>query len=162
MPTSGSAPRPPATASGMMDLIGRVTLGEVGMILSWEVTRLARNCSDWYPLLDLCGYRQCLIADRDGVYDPGWPERPPPSGLKGTISEIELHTLRGRLTAGLHSKAGTRRPGADPAGRSDARSCRRRDQGSGPGGAGPDRPGLRHLPGEGSAAQMMRTLRPRA
>jgi DNA invertase Pin-like site-specific DNA recombinase len=54
---------------GMMGLIGRVTLGEVGLILSWEVTRLSRNCSDWYPLLDLCGYRQCLIADRDGVYD---------------------------------------------------------------------------------------------
>src|SRR6476620_12658124 len=56
---------------GFKDLIARVTLGEVGIILSYDVTRLARNCSDWYPLLDLCGYRQCLIADRDGVYDPG-------------------------------------------------------------------------------------------
>ena len=55
---------------GFKDLIARVTLGEVGLILSYEVTRLARNCSDWYPLLDLCGYRQCLIGDRDGVYDP--------------------------------------------------------------------------------------------
>src|SRR3954453_16230130 len=54
---------------GFKDLIARVTLGEVGIILSYEVTRLARNCSDWYPLLDLCGYRQCLIGDRDGVYD---------------------------------------------------------------------------------------------
>jgi hypothetical protein len=44
--------------------------GEVGIILSIEVTRLARNCTDWYPLLDVCGHRQCLIADRDGVYDP--------------------------------------------------------------------------------------------
>jgi len=51
---------------GFKDLIARVTLGEVGLILSSEVTRLARNCSDWYPLLDLCGYRQCLIGDRDG------------------------------------------------------------------------------------------------
>jgi len=90
---------------GMMDLIGRVTLGEIGLILSWEVTRLSRNCSDWYPLLDLCGYRQCLIADRDGVYDPGCQNGRLLLGLKGTISEIELHTLRGRLTAGLHSKA---------------------------------------------------------
>jgi hypothetical protein len=39
-------------------------------VLSSEVTRLTRNCSDWYPLLDLCGYKDCLIADRDGVYDP--------------------------------------------------------------------------------------------
>src|SRR5215210_6204853 len=56
---------------GFRDRIARVTLGEVGLVLSSEVTRLARNCSDWYPLLDLCGYRQCLIGDRDGVYDPG-------------------------------------------------------------------------------------------
>lgn len=69
------------------------------------MTRLARNCSDWYPLVDLCGYRQCLIADRDGVYDPGSTNGRLLLGLKGTISEVELHTLRGRLTAGLRAKA---------------------------------------------------------
>src|ERR1700760_564648 len=90
---------------GFKDLIARVTLGEVGIIFSYEVTRLARNCSDWYPLLDLCGYRQCLIGDRDGVYDPGSANGRLLLGLKGTISEVELHTLRGRLTAGLLSKA---------------------------------------------------------
>src|SRR5512134_248298 len=90
---------------GFKDLIARVTLGEVGIILSSEVTRLTRNCSDWYPLLDLCGHRQCLIADRDGVYDPGTPNGRLLLGLKGTISEMELHTLRGRLTAGLLNKA---------------------------------------------------------
>ncbi len=90
---------------GFKELIARVTLGEVGIILSYDVTRLARNCSDWYPLLDLCGYRQCLIADRDGVYDPGSPNGRLLLGLKGTISEVELHTLRGRLTAGLLNKA---------------------------------------------------------
>jgi DNA invertase Pin-like site-specific DNA recombinase len=90
---------------GFKDLIARVTLGEVGIVLSSEVTRLARNCSDWYPLLDLCGYRECLIADRDGVYDPGSANGRLLLGLKGTISEVELHTLRGRLTAGLLSKA---------------------------------------------------------
>jgi len=90
---------------GFKDLIARVTLGEVGLVLSYEVTRLARNCSDWYPLLDLCGYRQCLIGDRDGVYDPGSANGRLLLGLKGTISEVELHTLRGRLTAGLLSKA---------------------------------------------------------
>jgi DNA invertase Pin-like site-specific DNA recombinase len=66
---------------------------------------LARNCSDWYPLLDVCGHRHCLIADRDGVYDPGTANGRLLLGLKGTISELELHTIRGRLTAGLLAKA---------------------------------------------------------
>src|SRR3712207_5634977 len=96
--------------AGFKDLIARVTLGEVGLILSSQVTRLARNCSDWYPLLDLCGYRECLIADRDGVYDPASANGRLLLGLKGTIAEMELHTLRGRLTAGLQGRAG--RPGA--------------------------------------------------
>ena len=60
-----------ALRSGFKELVGRVGLSEVGLILSIDVTRLARNCSDWYPLLDICGLRECLIADRDGVYDPG-------------------------------------------------------------------------------------------
>ncbi len=90
---------------GFKDLIARVTLGQVGIVLSSEVTRLSRNCSDWYPLLDLCGYRQCLIGDRDGVYDPGSANGRLLLGLKGTISEMELHTIRARLTAGLLNKA---------------------------------------------------------
>jgi DNA invertase Pin-like site-specific DNA recombinase len=90
---------------GFKDLVARVTLGEIGIILSIEVTRLARNYSDWYPLLDVCGHRGCLIADRDGVYDPGTPNGRLLLGLKGTISELELHTIRGRLTAGLLAKA---------------------------------------------------------
>ena len=90
---------------GFKNLVARVTLGEVGIILSIEVTRLARNCSDWYPLLDVCGHRECLIADRDGVYDPGTPNGRLLLGLKGTISELELHTIRSRLTAGLLAKA---------------------------------------------------------
>ena len=57
--------------NGFQDLVTKVTLGQVGIILSSEVTRLSRNCSDWYPLLDVCGYRGCLIADQDGIYDPG-------------------------------------------------------------------------------------------
>ena len=75
------------------------------MILSYDVTRLSRNCSDWYPLLDLCGYKGCLIADRDGVYDPGSANGRLLLGLKGQISELELHTIRARLTAGILSKA---------------------------------------------------------
>lgn len=90
---------------GFKELISQVTLGHVGLILSYEVTRLSRNCSDWYPLLDLCGYRNCLIADRDGVYDPASPNGRLLLGLKGQISEVELHTIRSRLTAGLLNKA---------------------------------------------------------
>lgn len=90
---------------GFKDLVARVSLSEVGLILSIDVTRLARNCTDWYPLLDICGLRDCLIADRDGVYDPGSPNGRLLLGLKGTISELELHTIRSRLTAGLLAKA---------------------------------------------------------
>lgn len=94
-----------AHRSGFQELVGRVGLSEVGMILSVDVTRLARNCSDWYPLLDICALRGCLIADRDGVYDPGSANGRLLLGLKGTISELELHTIRSRLTAGLIAKA---------------------------------------------------------
>jgi DNA invertase Pin-like site-specific DNA recombinase len=94
-----------AQRNGFKELVGRVGLSEVGLILSIDVTRLARNCSDWYPLLDICGLRGCLIADRDGVYDPGSANGRLLLGLKGTISELELHTIRSRLTAGLLAKA---------------------------------------------------------
>ena len=95
-----------AQRSGFKELVGRVGLSEVGLILSIDVTRLARNCSHWYPLLDICGLRGCLIADRDGVYDPGSANGRLLLGLKGTISELELHTIRSRLTTGLLAKAG--------------------------------------------------------
>jgi DNA invertase Pin-like site-specific DNA recombinase len=94
-----------AQRSGFKELVGQVSLNEVGLILSIDVTRLARNCSDWYPLLDICGLRGCLIADRDGVCDPGSANGRLLLGLKGTISELELHTIRSRLTAGLLAKA---------------------------------------------------------
>ena len=79
---------------GFKYLLTQVTLGEVGMILSFDVTRLSRNCSDWYPLLDLCGYRHCLIADRDGVYDPG---------------SINGRLLLGLLCCAQHNKPSNRR-----------------------------------------------------
>ena len=91
--------------TGFKELIAQVTLGQVGIILSSEVQRLSRNCSDWYPLLDLCGYKGCLIADRDGIYDPGSPNGRLLLGLKGQLSELELHTIRARMTAGLLNKA---------------------------------------------------------
>jgi DNA invertase Pin-like site-specific DNA recombinase len=91
--------------AGFQELVTRVTLGQVGLILSVDVTRLSRNCSDWYPLLDICGYRSCLIADRDGIYDPGSANGRLLLGLKGQLSELELHTIRARMTAGLLNKA---------------------------------------------------------
>jgi DNA invertase Pin-like site-specific DNA recombinase len=90
---------------GFQDLIARVTLGQVGIIFSYDVTRLSRNCSDWYQLLDLCGFRRCLIGDRDGIYDPSSINGRLLLGLKGQISELELHTIKARLTAGLFNKA---------------------------------------------------------
>src|SRR6266571_3591668 len=91
--------------TGFQELVAKVTLGQVGIILSVDVTRLSRNCSDWYPLLDVCGYRCCLIADNDGIYDPGTPNGRLLLGLKGQLSELELHTIRARMTAGLLNKA---------------------------------------------------------
>lgn len=91
--------------NGFKDMLSKVALGEVGIIFSFEVTRLSRNCSDWYPLLDICGYSKCLIADNDGVYDPGTPNGRLLLGLKGQLSELELYTIRSRMTAGLLNKA---------------------------------------------------------
>ena len=55
---------------GYQELVAQIALGKVGILLAFDATRLARNCSHWYQLLDLCGLHDCLIADRDGVYDP--------------------------------------------------------------------------------------------
>jgi len=90
---------------GFKEIITQVTLGKVGIILSYDVTRLARNCSDWYPLLDICGYKGCLIADHDGVYDPGCSNGRLLLGLKGQLAEVELNTIRSRLNAGILNKA---------------------------------------------------------
>jgi DNA invertase Pin-like site-specific DNA recombinase len=101
----GQAAAAAQNREGFKEIVSRVTLGEIGIILSSEVTRLSRNCSDWYPLLDICGYRSCLIADRDGVYDPASTNGRLLLGLKDQLSEFELHTIRSRLTAGLLNKA---------------------------------------------------------
>jgi DNA invertase Pin-like site-specific DNA recombinase len=90
---------------GFNAVVAQVTLEQVGLILSYDVTRLSRNCSDWYPLLDLCGYKGCLIADGDGIYDPATVNGRLLLGLKGTLSEWERHTMKARLTAGLIHKA---------------------------------------------------------
>jgi len=90
---------------GFQDLVAKVALGQIGILIAYDATRLARNCSHWYQLLDLCGRTNCLIADRDGVYNPSSINGRLLLGLKGQISELELHTIRARLTAGIQSKA---------------------------------------------------------
>jgi DNA invertase Pin-like site-specific DNA recombinase len=90
---------------GFQYLVAQIALDAVGILLAFDATRLARNCSHWYQLLDLCGHHDCLIADRDGVYDPTSINGRLLLGLKGQISELELHTIRARLTAGILSKA---------------------------------------------------------
>ncbi len=90
---------------GFQELVALVNQELVGIIFAYDMTRLARNCTDWYQLLDLCGYRHCLVGDQDGVYDPATPNGRLILGLKGLISELELHTIRARLTAGLLKKA---------------------------------------------------------
>lgn len=91
--------------AGFQELVALVNQEQVGIIFAYDVTRLARNCTDWYQLLDLCGWRRCLVGDQDGIYDPATPNGRLILGLKGLISELELHTLRARLTAGLLNKA---------------------------------------------------------
>src|SRR5580698_2851698 len=55
---------------GFLKMVQQVSLGQVGAIFAFDVTRFARNCSDWYQLLDLCGYRLCLVGDQESIYDP--------------------------------------------------------------------------------------------
>jgi DNA invertase Pin-like site-specific DNA recombinase len=90
---------------GFAALVARVDQGLVGVIFAYYATRLSRNCTDWYHLLDLCGLRRCLIGDKDGVYDPASINGRLLLGLKGQISELEAFTIKARLTAGLRQKA---------------------------------------------------------
>jgi DNA invertase Pin-like site-specific DNA recombinase len=94
-----------AARSGFSRLTADVALGHVGIVLGLEVSRLARNNADWYRLLDLCGLSDTLIGDADGIYHPGLFNDRLLLGLKGTMSEAELHVLRARLEGGIRNKA---------------------------------------------------------
>ncbi len=91
--------------SGFARMTAQVALGQVGLVLGLEVSRLARNNADWYRLLDLCGVTDTLIGDADGIYHPGLFNDRLVLGLKGTMSEAELHVLRARLDGGIRNKA---------------------------------------------------------
>jgi DNA invertase Pin-like site-specific DNA recombinase len=90
---------------GFQQLVSQVSLGEVGLVLMLEASRLARNGSDWHRLIELCGLAGALIADEGAVYDPRDPNDRLLLGVKGTLSEAELFTLRLRLHAGRWNKA---------------------------------------------------------
>lgn len=94
-----------AERSGFAHMTAEVALGRVGIVLGLEVSRLARNNADWYRLLDLCGATDTLIGDGDGIYHPGLFNDRLVLGLKGTMSEAELHVLRARLNGGIRNKA---------------------------------------------------------
>jgi len=91
--------------SGFARLTAEVALGHAGLVLGLEVSRLARNNADWYRLLDLCGVTDTVIGDGDGIYHPGSFNDRLLLGLKGTMSEAELHVLRARLQGGIRNKA---------------------------------------------------------
>ncbi len=91
--------------SGFAKLVADVALNKAGIIFGLEVSRLARNNSDWYQLLDLCSLTDTLIADTDGIYDPSSFNDRLLLGLKGTMSEAELHMLKSRMLQGLYHKA---------------------------------------------------------
>jgi DNA invertase Pin-like site-specific DNA recombinase len=91
--------------SGFARLTAEVALGHAGLVLGLEVSRVARNNSDWYRLLDLCGVTDTVIGDLDGLYHPGSFNDRLLLGMKGTISEAELHMIRQRLDGGIRNKA---------------------------------------------------------
>ena len=90
---------------GFARLVSEVALGHAGLVLGLECSRVARNNSDWYRLLDLCGVTDTVIGDLDGLYHPGSFNDRLLLGLKGTISEAELHMIRQRLDGGIRNKA---------------------------------------------------------
>jgi DNA invertase Pin-like site-specific DNA recombinase len=94
-----------ADREGFQKLVGEVGMGHAGIVMGLEVSRLARNSADWHRLLEICALTDTLILDEDGVYDPAHFNDRLLLGLKGTMSEAELHLLRARLIGGMMSKA---------------------------------------------------------
>src|SRR5438132_4346792 len=94
-----------AGRSGFQRLLAEVSSDRVGIILGLEMSRLARSCKDWHALLELCAIYRTLLADADGLYDPSQYNDRLLLGLKGTMSEAELHILKSRLQQGMWNKA---------------------------------------------------------
>lgn len=101
----GHSARRPDCREGFERLLVEVNMDHVGLILGTEMSRLARSNKDWHHLLEVCAIFRTVLADTDGVYDPNDPNDRMLLGLKGAISEAELHTLRNRLNQGRWNKA---------------------------------------------------------
>lgn len=91
--------------NGFQRLLTEISSDRVGLVLGLEMSRLARSCKDWHALLELCAIYHTLLADADGLYDPGDYNDRLLLGLKGTMSEAELHILKSRLQQGMWNKA---------------------------------------------------------
>src|SRR5256884_3919185 len=94
-----------AEREGFQKLVGEVGMDHVGLVIGLEVSRLARNSSDWHRLLEISALTDTMILDEDGLYDPAHFNDRLLLGLKGTMSEAELHMLRARLRGGIVNKA---------------------------------------------------------
>jgi DNA invertase Pin-like site-specific DNA recombinase len=94
-----------ADREGFQKLVTEVSLERAGIVLGLEVSRLARNSTDWHRLLEICALTDTLILDEDGLYDPRHFNDRLLLGLKGTMSEAELHVIRARLQGGILNKA---------------------------------------------------------
>lgn len=90
---------------GFQKLVAEVGMGHAGLVIGLEVSRLARNCSDWHRLLEICGFSDTLILDEDGLYNPADFNDRLLLGLKGTMSEAELHVMQARMRGALLAKA---------------------------------------------------------
>jgi DNA invertase Pin-like site-specific DNA recombinase len=90
---------------GFQRLLAEISLDRVGLVLGLEMSRLARSCKDWHNLVELCGLFRTLLADADGVYDPTDPNDRMLLGLRGMMSEAELHVLQSRMHEGKLNKA---------------------------------------------------------
>src|SRR5699024_7554631 len=94
-----------ADREGFKKLVAEVSLGRAGIVLGLEASRLARNSADWHQLLELCGMTGTLICDEDGLYDPHDFNDRLLLGMKGQMSEAELHFIKDRLRGGVLSNA---------------------------------------------------------
>ena len=94
-----------AMRDGFQQLVSEVALGKAGIVMGLEVSRLARNSADWHRLIELCALTATLILDEDGIYDPAGFNDRLLLGLKGTMSEAELHILKARMRGGQLNKA---------------------------------------------------------
>src|SRR3954465_2803143 len=110
---------------GFQRLVAEVGFGHIGLVLGIEVSRLARSCRDWHQLLEMCALFDTLIGDADGIYDPSLYNDRLLLGLKGTMSEAEIHILKARMLEGRRAKAQRGELGSGASPRLRAQAVRR-------------------------------------